>query len=81
MRKCLLIDLEPFSPDSIDAIMFTWSELADLDVDSASPHIRIVESESQCGFSRAKTLLGPVDLNEMSSFDLSNIGDMLLSRK
>lgn len=74
--KCLLIDLEPWCRHRTDSIIFSWDELERIAYGEAQ--FRVVDSEAQCSYSRAKTLLGPVELENMSAFDPARIFDQNL---
>lgn len=69
------MDMEEWDEQNIDPIIFSWPELNSRSFGS-DWELKLVESESSCSYSRTKTLLGPVELENMSSFDLKGLSNL-----
>lgn len=73
-----LVDVGPWSCKETSPILFTWDELEAAD---GSFEFRLISSDAECRFSRARTLLGPVELENANEFgldlaQLANAGEL-----
>lgn len=67
MKRVYIVDFAPWSHQDTSPIMFTWEQLESMPTDGWE--LKIVESEDHCTISRPKTLLGPVELENMADFE------------
>ena len=65
--RVYLVDVGPWSCNETSPILFTWDELEAAD---ASFEFRLISSDAECRFSRVRTLLGPVELENANEFGL-----------
>jgi hypothetical protein len=66
----VVVDIGPLCPHDTSAVLFTWDELDALNTDHWP--LRIIESEQDCRLSIYRTKFGPVELENMDSFDLGD---------
>lgn len=66
--RVYIVDFGEWS-ENTSSILFTWEELNQYTGDDWI--YRVISSEDDCRLSRARTLLGPVELEHMNEFDLS----------
>lgn len=71
--KVSFVDIGPWSSTETSPILFTWDELTKL---SDSPlnewPLKVIESEQDCHLSIYKTRFGPVELENMDSFEIGD---------
>lgn len=70
-RQPILVDIGPLSPHDTSSILFTWDELETLSTNQCWP-LRIIESEQDCRLSIYRTKFGPIELENLDSFDLGD---------